>query len=305
MEGLKQCNRMAPRISVVLPAFNAEKYLREAIDSILSQTFVDFELIVINDGSTDKTQQILDEFKARDSRVVLISRENRGLVASLNEGVSVASGIWIARMDADDISHPERFAKQVALIESADADICGCHWLVVNQDGKTIDANITPLLPESFVAYLSYTVPFAHGSVMMRKSFLVKNSLKYDKVKFAEDYDLWIRMFEAGAKFANVDEFLFKYRDAPATLSKNKHKENVADTKRLRRRFVKNNTEECLQAARNLSRNYNSLNIVEKIYVLFLSFHVSLISNRIILLQAFSAAPWKFKLIGIFRILRG
>lgn len=258
-----------PLVSVVLPVYNGEKYLAEAIDSILAQTFANFELIMINDGSTDASQQILKEYEQRDHRVKVILRENRGLATTLNDSIAIARGAWIARMDQDDISHPERFSKQVALLEAEGADICGCHWLVINPAGKTIDANITPLTQESVAAYLSYTVPFAHGSVMMRKSFLTENSLKYDRVKFAEDYDLWIRMFEANAKFTNVDEFLFKYRDAPATLSKLKHRENTRDTKRLRRRFVKNNVGACLNAVNNLTAKFSSLSMIEKTYILF------------------------------------
>lgn len=94
-----------PLVSVVLPVFNAEKYISEAVASILAQSFTNFELIVINDGSTDNTLNILKSYQV-DSRVILISRENRGLVESLNEGIDLASGEWVARMDADDIALP-------------------------------------------------------------------------------------------------------------------------------------------------------------------------------------------------------
>ena len=298
-------NAKPPTISVIMPVYNGEKYLREAIDSILAQTYSDFELIMIDDGSKDGSLRILREYEQRDPRVRVISRENRGVPITLNEAIDIARGKFIARMDQDDISHPERFEQQVALMEAEGADICGCHWLVMNPEGKTIASNITPLTQESFVAYLSYTVPFAHGSVMMRKSFLTENSLEYDRVKVAEDYDLWVRMFEANAKFVNVDEFLFKYRDAPATLSKLKHVEIASDTQKLRRRFVRSNVAACKNAVQHLALNFSGLGMIEQIYVLYLSWHVSLVSKQPICISIFAKARWQLKIYGLIRILRG
>ena len=269
-------NQSNPIISVVLPAFNAEKYLCEAIDSILVQTLNDFELIIINDGSTDGTLAILEEYKKNDRRVKLISRENRGLVVSLNEGISLARGKWIARMDADDISHPERFAKQVALLEAEDADICGCHWFVINETGKLIEAKLVPLSRDTFIIYLACTVPFAHGSVMMRSSFINQHGLGYGGVKFAEDYDLWVRFFEKGAVFSNVNEFLFSYRETESSLSKQLSKQNAKDSNRLRKIFVRKNRVACIQALRESMKRYSSLSQAERVYVLLASYVASI-----------------------------
>ena len=106
---------MTPLVSVVLPVYNAEEYISEALKSILNQTYDNLEVVVVNDGSTDHSLHVIRSLA--DKRVKIISRENRGLVASLNEGIDAASGDYIARMDADDISHPERISKQIRLLE--------------------------------------------------------------------------------------------------------------------------------------------------------------------------------------------
>ena len=102
-----------PKISVVMSVYNGEKYLTEAVESILKQSFFDFEFIIINDGSSDKTQEILQRFQKEDKRIRVVSRANKGLIYSLNEGVKMAQGEYIARMDADDVSRPERLQKQL------------------------------------------------------------------------------------------------------------------------------------------------------------------------------------------------
>ena len=115
----------SPLITVVLPVYNGEKYLSEAIDSILTQTFADFELITINDGSTDDSLQILRKYEQRDSRIRVIARENRGLATTLNDSVDIARGEWVARMDQDDIALPHRFERQLAWLKETGADISG------------------------------------------------------------------------------------------------------------------------------------------------------------------------------------
>src|ERR1051325_5151993 len=107
---------MKPAVSVIMPVYNAERYLREAVQSILNQTFSDFEFLIINDGSTDQSQLILQEYAARDARIVLKSRPNTGYTRALNELLAMARGELIARMDADDISEPQRLALQAALL---------------------------------------------------------------------------------------------------------------------------------------------------------------------------------------------
>src|SRR6185295_1371134 len=132
-----------------------------------------------------------------DTRIRLIDNEgNRGLTATLNRGIALSRGRFIARMDADDISHPTRFEKQVALMDSAGADICGCHFLFINESGKKIDSRIVPLAKDAYTIYLTVSSPYAHSSVMMRSAFFRTHGLEYGGTRYAEDYDLWTRAWE-------------------------------------------------------------------------------------------------------------
>ena len=206
----------SPIISVILPIFNGEKYLHEAIDSILCQTFDNFELIVINDGSSDGTQEIIEEYARLDSRVVLVSRENKGLVASLNEGIGKARGSWIARMDQDDIAHPERFEKQLEALSKTGADLCGSWVQPFGANQKYIHKHA---ISNDAIKYeLLFGCAFAHPSVIVRKVLI--NSLRYDPDwEKAEDYELWVRAAIAGWKMANVPEVLLSYRQHNSQMS--------------------------------------------------------------------------------------
>jgi len=201
-----------PLISVVMPVYNSEPFLAEAIESILNQTLRDFELLIVYDD-LETTRSHHRPLSETGPRIRVIQGRKKALIGALNQGIEIARGKYVARMDADDISEPERFEKQTELMASTGADICGCHWFVINELGKLIDAKLMPLSQESFAVFLAYTVPFVHGSVLMRSEFVRKNSLRYGGVELNEDYDLWIRFFEKGAKFANANDFLFKYRE--------------------------------------------------------------------------------------------
>lgn len=292
-------------VSVAIPVYNGEKYLTEAIDSILAQTLTDFELIVIDDGSTDGSLQILRKYEQIDARIRVVTRENRGVVATRNELIDIARGKWIAWMDQDDISLPERLERQVELMDAQAADICGCHWLVVNGAGKLTDAKLVPLNKASFAVYIACTVPFAHGSVMMRASFIQAHGLRYGRAKFAEDYGLWIRFWDAGAIFANVDQFLFTYRDTSGTFSKKTKKENALDSKILRRSFVNKNPDDCLYAIRKLTESYEDLSQLERVYLLLASYLVSISTKRLILIDVFKRSASKSIGIALLYLFKG
>lgn len=234
--------KMNPLISVIMPVYNSEKYLNEAIESILNQTFSNFEFIIINDGSTDQSLEIIYQYKNQDDRIVLINRENRGLINSLNEGIEKATGKYIARMDADDISLPLRFEKQIELMENKKADICGCHYHLINEEGRYIDNHIVPLSQNSFLYYLCLTPPFAHPSVMIRKDFFDQKQLTYGNTSYlaAEDYALWIELWQNNAKFENVDTFLFLYREINNSLSKRNLINIKNDTFNINKQFIAN-----------------------------------------------------------------
>ena len=207
---------LVPLISVVLPVFNAQPYIKEAVRSILDQTFTDFELIIVNDGSTDGTLPILLSYTSRDPRVVLISQKNHGLVATLNEGIRIARGKWIARMDADDIAEPTRFERQLRCLEETGADISGT-WV---QFFGTSDNRILrhPESDTAIKAELLFGAPFAHPTVMMRAA--LAKELHYDPAwERCEDYDLWERAARAGWQMTNVPVVLLRYRQHESQVS--------------------------------------------------------------------------------------
>lgn len=213
-----------PKISVIMSVHNGGEYLKEAIQSVLNQTCADFEFIIINDGSTDNSLSIINSFQ--DQRIKLISRENKGLVQSLNEGMKLATGEFIARMDADDISLPERFSRQVEFLKkNPDIYLCGT-W------AKTIDANdkITgeytypPLTHDKIKKYLLLHNSFIHPSVMFKKEVINKVGVYNKKYKHIEDYEFWTRVLK-NFKTANLPEFLLKYRINQTGITRSKNLE--------------------------------------------------------------------------------
>lgn len=183
-----------PAVSVILPAFNAEKHLGEAVDSILSQTFTDFELIVVDDGSTDRTLEIVRGNS--DYRVTVISNsENLGLAKSLNVGISKARGRYIARQDADDISLPERLQKQFDYMEKhPKIAVLGTGRLTLSDDGK-IRAYRPPMESPTFEDMLKSS-RIIGASVMMRKELIDEVGGYDDFFRQADDYDLWLRVMK-------------------------------------------------------------------------------------------------------------
>lgn len=205
-----------PLISVILPVFNGEKYIDEAVRSVLAQTFTNFELIAINDGSTDSTLEILGRLQSEDERIIVVNRANKGLVETLNEGIAVAKGVWLARMDADDISVSHRFERQLQWLQETGADICGS-WI---KYFGTSDRRILqhPQSDEAIKVEMLFGSPFAHSTVLMKTKLVAK--LGYDPAwNSCEDYDLWERAARAGWKMTNVPEVLLFYRQHESQIS--------------------------------------------------------------------------------------
>ena len=205
-----------PRISVLMPAYNSEKYIAEAIESILNQTYADFEFIIINDGSTDNTSKIVQEYAKKDTRIKFVNHtKNKGLVGVLNEGISLCSGEYIARMDSDDISLPLRFEKQIMYMDTnPECGVLGTYFKIfgdINQDiQKPINVKTFDILSGAFVA---------HPTVMMRKSVIDKYGFRYDpNYKHAEDLELWSRMVFV-TEIHNLPEILLNYRWADTNIS--------------------------------------------------------------------------------------
>jgi glycosyltransferase involved in cell wall biosynthesis len=227
-----------PRVSVVLPVFNAAAHLSEALESILTQNFTDFELLAVYDDSSDESLAILQAAAVRDARVRIIHGPGERLTGALNLGLQEAKGEFIARMDADDVSLPTRLAMQVALMEKDNLDACGCHFQKIDAKGNLGSVVHMPLTSSSILVTMACTVPFAHGSVLLRRSFLEKHNLKYSAGVPVEDYYLWCQMIQSGARFGNVDAVLFSYRHLPYALSKVHARANRQAMYSLRRAFV-------------------------------------------------------------------
>ncbi len=194
-----------PKVSVIMSVYNTkEQWLRTAIESILSQTFKDFEFIIINDGSTNNAENVILSYN--DTRIKYIKQENQGLANAINNGLEIAKGEYIARMDSDDISLPERFEKQVRFLDdNLNISILGTAFEQFPERKVTKhpkNPNFLDLLSDCCIA---------HPSVMMRKSDLEKYNLSYSPDYDCEDYELWSRAILV-LKFANLEEVLLKYR---------------------------------------------------------------------------------------------
>lgn len=244
-------------ISVILPVYNAELYLKEAIESILKQTYKSFELIILNDGSSDNSLNIINSFK--DDRIILIDRKNKGLVYTLNEGINMAKSKYIARMDADDISLSDRFEKQIKHMEENSLDICGGHFLLIDERDNINGLSLVPLSHETCFLSLVSKVPFAHPSVMIRKDFLTKNNLRYgqSEYKIAEDLDFWIRMYEKDARFGNVNDIIFRYRILDSSLSRVNNSGIIKDTKNMLNNFLINNKNDLINILDKIPKKLN------------------------------------------------
>lgn len=218
-------------VTVLTPVYNGAPYLREAIESILSQTFVDFEFLIINDGSTDESAEIIKSY--RDPRIRLVENErNLGLAATRNRGLALAVGEYIAKMDCDDISTPDRLAKQVNFM-NANAHIGACgSW--VKKIGARKDVWKVKTDDDSIRARLLFESALAQPSVMLRKSMLTSYGIRYDaNLNTAEDYGLWVNIARH-SKLANIAEVLLYYRVHPAQVSIEKLNVQMAAADKVR-----------------------------------------------------------------------
>jgi glycosyltransferase involved in cell wall biosynthesis len=215
-------------VSVLLPIFNGAATLERALDSIRRQTWTDWELLAVDDGSTDVTAAILDAMAAADRRIRVSRRQHEGLVAALNAGLEQARGELIARMDADDESYPERLAEQVAFLSSAahrDIGVAGC--LVEFGGDASVSAGYalhvawlnTLVTPEAVALNRFIESPFAHPSVMFRRELVTRHG-GYRAGDFPEDHELWLRWLDAGVKMAKVPRALLRWNDGPGRLSR-------------------------------------------------------------------------------------
>lgn len=226
---------MTPRVSVLMGVYNGDKYLPKAIDSILGQTFTDFDFLIIDDGSADRTREIIDSYQ--DPRIkVIANAQNAGLTHSLNKGLDLAGGDYIARMDSDDISLPERLAKQVAYMDAhLEVAVCGTWAQDIDSDGKVIGVRETPVDKDLERNYWRPS-PIIHPSAMIRRAHL--NGMRYDEqMRYAQDFDLWLRI-RATHKLANLPERLLLYRVHGGSITFSKRDDQLRATYDIFRKLV-------------------------------------------------------------------
>lgn len=204
-----------PLISVILPVHNCEAYLGVAIESVLDQSFGDFELIALDDGSTDRSPAILDDFARQDSRIRIVSHENRGITPTLNAGVDLACGDLIARMDGDDICLPDRFQRQVDyLAQHKDVVALGGQVLLIDGEGRKLTQMPLPCTHADIdTAHASgrSKALICHPAAMIRTNALRQSGSYLNSYKHAEDIDLWLRLAEIG-ELANLPDTVLQYR---------------------------------------------------------------------------------------------
>jgi len=211
-----------PKVSVLLPVYNGELFLKEAIESILSQTFRDFEFIIIDDGSTDGTSAILEHYQQMDDRIQIYRHGHRGLVPSLKRGCHLARGEYIARMDADDVSLPERLARQVEYLEThPEIGVLGCAVQIIDGRGKKTRILQFPtehaVLKWRLCFFISFT--FAHPAVVMRRDLVERVGGYNPEMGHPEDYELWRQLIWL-TRLSNLSDVLLYLRKHEASYTR-------------------------------------------------------------------------------------
>ena len=222
-------------VSVIIPCYNAKRFVAVAVRSIMEQAYRNLEILCCDDCSTDETLAILQRLSAEDSRIKILRNEtNLGVVDTLNKLVREASGVYIARMDADDISLPDRIARQLAFMQqNLQADFCGCNAFHINEAGKTIGKSTLPDSYDDIKSFLPYYSTFYHPTIFARTEVLKQTP--YDKdFAHAEDYELWCRLiFEKGMRGENLQERLLKYRINSQGVSKQNTEKQMENSAKI------------------------------------------------------------------------
>jgi glycosyltransferase involved in cell wall biosynthesis len=229
----------SPLVSVIMSIYNEKvEWIHESIDSILGQTFFDFEFIIVNDcPGRDDNVLMLEEYRKKDNRIIVVSNEkNSGLIKSLNKAINIAKGKYLARMDADDISLPCRFEKQVEIMEqNPNIIVCGSKFELfgIKREYKFV----FPEKSEDIKNLLIKQCCFAHPTTMIRKSVLMEQNIRYDEnALHAEDYKLWVDLYDAG-DFYNIQDTLLLYRISNTQIS-NQNKKQQLHSALCRRKLI-------------------------------------------------------------------
>lgn len=226
-----------PEITVLMPVRNGEKYIKDAIDSVLRQTLTDFEFLIMDDGSTDRTVEIVKEYA--DDRIRLERREHN-FILNLNEGLKLASGTYIARMDADDIMHTERLRIQLKRMKKTpDITVCGTWAKIFSDNGyeRGISHLGYEIIHDPVLELLKYNM-LLHPSVMIKKEFLFNHNIEYQNYPYVEDYKLWFDIASAGGTLFVEPQELLMLRRSDAQVSVTRKDEMFLNSIRLRKEIL-------------------------------------------------------------------
>lgn len=212
----------APEVTVLMGVYNGVAHIKQAMRSVLDQTFTNFELLIIDDGSSDRSVEAIEKTAQYDARIRLLrSNANQGLGYALSRGMQEARGQLVARMDADDISVPERLRKQVDyLLAHPDTDVVGSFALDIDEQGQPLRERRVPTSHQRIVE-LIWTCPLIHPTVMFRRQAVIDAGSYSATVRRRQDYELWFRCVHAGLRFANIPEPLVHYRHSEQTIRRN------------------------------------------------------------------------------------
>lgn len=228
--------KMTPKVTVLMPVYNGERFLSEAIDSILTQTFTDFEFLIIDDGSTDRSAALIESYS--DPRIRLVrNSSNLGLIETLNKGFSLARGLYIARMDCDDVSFNDRLEKQISFMDGhPNVAVCGTWIKCIGRDEGYVFSY--PTSPEEIKVTLLFKNVVAHPSVVVRRGFFHQFNLKYENYFCAEDYHLWLQVSKHG-DIANLPEVLLSYRVFDQSFSESNREAQLRSLKKIHAEEIK------------------------------------------------------------------
>lgn len=233
-----------PKVSILMPCFNATATLNETCESIQAQTYDDFEVVAVDDGSTDNTPDILSHWAKEDNRFRPLHLEHGGIIPALNKGIDACRGEYIARMDADDLMHPQRLEKQATYLDEHHS-VTLVSSLVAGFPKKKLREGFriyiewlnTLLTHEDICREMFVESPLCHPSVMLRKqTFLVFEG--YQENGWPEDYDLWLRMYLAGCRFAKLPEVLLDWREHPQRLTRTDSRYSVENFIRAKAHYL-------------------------------------------------------------------
>ncbi len=220
-----------PKVSVILPVYNANRYLRRAIESILDQSYQNLEVIIIDDGSTDDSFKIIKHYADNDQRIIAITRDNLGLTHTLNEGLSIAEGIYVARMDSDDIAYSNRIEKQVRYLQKhPKVKLVGSSYLMINEHSLPIDYVNTPTNHDTITSMLlDGSCPISHPTVLFCREAIHAVGAYRKGYESAEDLELWLRLTET-SEVSNLPDILMKYRIHPKSISASNQDQQISNT---------------------------------------------------------------------------